>query len=156
MDKGSARCDMPTSGAARGDNFVWVYSEFFCVGADPANGGFGIFGSVEGGGFVSASDAVFCGVGYHAELGEILCEFVELFWGAAVPAASEEEDDGGTFLGGLVPFGIKGVQLELHAIECFVCELFVWSERGECLGEGKQYEQHQAHEEWFSAMVLMR
>lgn len=161
--------EVATGGAATGGDFIGVDAEFIGVAADPADGGFGVGDTVFDFDVVPRGDAIFGGDGDHAAIGEVFALFLELFRGAAFPAAAEEEDDGGGVGIGRVIGGVVDVEGEFGAVDGLVGFLF----RGalgcfggsggfflglgevEAVGEGEEGDEGEDEAEVFHFSVLL-
>ena len=124
--------DVTSGGASTGGELVRIDSQLGGVFTDPADGGLTVFDAFLGSGLVLALDPVLGGDGDHAFRGEVFAVRVELGGTATDPAATKEEDDGGTFVGGFVALGIEDVELEGGGADFFVGDLGV---RGRIGGE---------------------
>ncbi len=64
---------------------------------------------------------------------------VKLLGSAAIPTASEKENNRGSFIRCLMPFGIKNVELQINLPDLLVGDFFAWL--GSSASQGRQNQQ---------------
>ena len=111
--------DVAAGGAAAGRDAVRVEPEARGVGAQPADGGFGIGHAVDGLRVLSRGDAVVGGDGDHAARGEGAAVLLELCRRTVGPASAEKENDRGAILLWWAG-GLEDVQRELGVADGLV------------------------------------